>query len=134
MRRAHNKFCTCFKSPLYSIKHYFPTLKKFRKLRKKERQKIFHNESHCFIKFIGECCKTVLCDIVKLPNSAYEKLKRHKNIKEDLKYLANESIPIKQKRALLINKGGGFLSIILPVIASTIFGLIGNAALKHFQG
>lgn len=94
--RPHNKSCTCYNSSIKSIKHYLPILKKFRKLKKEERRTLFETQDPCFIKFIGECCKSVLCDIIKLPESAYHKLRRHKNIKTDLKYLANESIPIKK--------------------------------------
>lgn len=132
--KPHTTQCTCFQPAINSIKHYLPILRKFATLRKNQRKKLFEKQDKCFIKFIGECCKEVLCDHIKLPESDYKKLRRHTDIKKDLKFLASESIPIKRKRALLITKGGGFLSIILPALASSIFGLIGNAAIRHFQG
>jgi hypothetical protein len=132
--RPHSTRCRCYEPAIQSVKYYLPILKKFPRLRREQRKKLFEEGDKCFIKFIGECCKSVLCDIIKLPEKAYKKLKRHKDIKKDLKYLASDSIPVKRKRALLINKGGGFLSIILPALASSLFGLIGEAAIKHFQG
>jgi hypothetical protein len=133
MKRRHGNKCTCCASSKIATEYYQPLLKKFKRLNKAGRQKVFEECDQCFIKFIGETCKAVLCNYIKLPEYMYEKLRRHKNIKEDLKYLANESIPIKRKRALLLNKGGGFLSIILPALASSLISLIGNTIANHYS-
>jgi len=50
--------------------------------------------------------------------------------KKDLKLLASHRVSIRKKRAHLVRQGGGFLSLILPAIASALFGLLGNVISK----
>ena len=119
----HSRHCTCHERSFSSTKKYIPLLRKIAKSFKKVRANIFKKADCCAIKYIGQCAKCLLKDIIKLPDSKYRKLKNHK---EELIYLANDKIPIKDKRACLINKGGGFISIILPILTSAIAAVVGN--------
>jgi hypothetical protein len=89
----------------------------------KTNKDIFKTCNQCLINFVGECCRAVLCEVLPLPPHVYPKLKTHR---KDLLFLANPKIPLTKKRARLIKQGGGFLSLILPALASALFGALGN--------
>lgn len=134
MLRAHSKTCTCFKPVKESLIYYAPQLQKFKRLNQQQKKELFEQSDRCFIRFVGECCEALLTDAFELPKESYDKLKKHKNIIERLQALAHSGKSLKKKRALLIEKGGGFLSVILPALASAVIGLITNAVSKNFQG
>lgn len=119
----HTSDCGCFgKSKDAAIKHW-PLLYQVMQGVPKKNRDTFKKCNHCFINFLGECCRAVLCEIIPLSDETYQKLKPHK---KDLLFLANTKIPLKHKRARLIKQGGGFLSFILPALASALFGVLGN--------
>jgi hypothetical protein len=123
----HSPNCGCFgKSKDAAIKHW-PQLHELMQGVPKKNRKIFKTCNLCFINFVGECCKAVLCEIIPLTSETYTKLKPNR---KDLLYLANENIPLHNKRARLVKQGGGFLSLILPTLASALFGYIGNLISK----
>lgn len=131
---THGDPCTCDLKSKEQVEYYKATLEKIPSLSPSQRRRLFQKADTCFIKFVGECCKTVLCDITKLPDTVFKKLKKQKDIKKHLRFLSNKSNSIKKKRQLIIKKGGGFLSLILPAIASSLLGWAADAAIKHFQG
>jgi hypothetical protein len=73
------------------------------------------------IRLLSEICLNLLRGNVKLSPGQIHRLKRHKQI---LRSLATRNISVKEKRRKLIQRGG-FLPLVLPVIASTLAGLIG---------
>jgi hypothetical protein len=123
----HERNCGCFGKSKKAAEKYWPHLEKIMNGNLKKRKEVLKNCSHCAINFIGECCKAVLCDIIPLSNETYVKLKPHK---KDLLLLADNKVSIKKKRAQLLKQGGGFLSLILPALASALFGLLGNFVSK----
>lgn len=125
MRHARN--CGCYGKAKAAAEKYWPHLEKLMNGGLKTRKEVFKNCSHCAINFIGECCRAVLCDIIPLSEETYEQLKPHK---KDLLLLADNNVTIKKKRDRLIKQGGGFLSLILPALASALFGLVGNIVSK----
>jgi hypothetical protein len=119
----HSKNCGCFgKSRDAAVKHW-PMLYEVMQGNIKTNRDIFKTCNHCFINFVGECCRAVLCEVLPLTDDSYENLKPHK---KDLLLLANQKIPLKNKRARLVKQGGGFLSFILPALASALFSVLGN--------
>ena len=124
----HKKDCPCSDSALKATKHHLPILRKLLKAGKTSRKKIFEAADNCLIKYIASCCKGVLNGHIILPDKEYSKLPPYK---QDLLFLANSRAKLKDKRANLMKKGGGFLSIILPAITSALVGLFGNYLLKQ---
>jgi hypothetical protein len=119
----HSYKCGCVgKSKDAAIIHW-PHLYKLMQGVPKTNRDIFKGCSQCLITFVGECCRAVLCEVLPLPAHVYPKLKPHR---KDLLLLANPKISIARKRDRLIKQGGGFLSLILPALASALFGALGN--------
>lgn len=74
------------------------------------------------IKSLCECVLNLLKGNIPLTQYQKRKLKPHKR---SLRKLADKSIPLYKKRRLLVNqKGGGFLSVLLPAAISVISSLI----------
>jgi len=127
----HKKSCTCYQSSDIAARQHWPLLRKLQKGGKSARKRFFKTADNCVIKYVGECCQAVLKEIIKLPEEVYAKLTPYK---KELLYLADAKTRLRDKRKLLVKKGGGFLSLILPALASSLFGLIGNAVIRHYQG
>lgn len=122
MREHHERNCKCKATSKVCAQHNFPTLSKICKVTSaKRRKEHFKRASTCLIKFVGECCRAVLKEIIVLPEEKYPKLR---NYKKDLLTLASQRNSLKSKREHLVNQGGGFLSFILPVLAAALSGLI----------
>lgn len=81
------------------------------------------------MKYICDCSKGVLHHHIRFPKDTYRKLKPYK---DDLLLLVNKKTSQKAKREALVNKKGGFLPLILPALASAVFGIIGNLISKRF--
>lgn len=86
-------------------------------LRKKILQKI---DIKC-IKAICECCLNTLQGNVPLTKSQKKSLSRHKST---LRKLQDRKVSLVKKRKLIIQKGGGFLSVLIPAALSVISSLI----------
>lgn len=87
------------------------------KLQKQLLKKI---DSRC-IKTICECTLNTLKGNIRLSKKQKKSLSKHKNT---LRTLAFKKLSLKKKRNLLVQKGGGFLSLLLPSAISLISGLI----------
>lgn len=73
------------------------------------------------IKTLCECVLNVLCGNIPLTKSQKDRLYPHK---ESLRKLSKKKIPLYKKKKILIQKGEGFLSVLLPAAISVITSLI----------
>lgn len=73
------------------------------------------------IKTLCECVLNVITGNVPLTKTQKNRLAPHKNC---LRKLSNKKTPLYKKKSLLIQKGEGFLSILLPAAISVISSLI----------
>ena len=123
----HSSQCGCIGSARDACHIHWPNLLKIIEGDENKRRNLFSTADHCFISFVGECCRAFLCEIIKVPKKNVSPLSQYK---KDLKLLASHRVSIRKKRAHLVRQGGGFLSLILPAIASALFGLLGNVISK----
>lgn len=86
-----------------------------------EKKYIIENCKKCLIKAISEIVRNCLLGNIPMEKCRKNKLKRYKNL---LLKLANKSKPLEVKRSLIIQKGTGFLSILLPIALETVRILI----------
>jgi hypothetical protein len=77
-----------------------------------QRRKILKNSKKCLIKAISEIVLNCLLGNIPMNECRRNKLKIYKNL---LKKLANRTTSLDFKRKLILQKGSGFLSILLPV-------------------
>ena len=128
-KKLHDINCKCNAPKIEAAKHHWPILKKLQRGGGgiEKRRAIFNHSKNCMIKFIGQCCRAVLTDVIKLLENNYKKLGKNLN---DLIFLADKNKSVKSKRSLLVNQGGGFLSLILPALASALFRVLGNIFTK----
>ena len=108
--------------------HFEPIIKQLCKATCKKRRTLLNNSNECLIKYISDCCVGVLSRKINFPNKFYPHLQKHQN---DLLYLAQTYPSIRKKKERLIRQSGGFLSILLPALASSLFGLITNLVSAH---
>ena len=80
--------------------------------------------SSSVIKTLCECAINVLRGNIPLTKSQKNRLSTHKR---SLRKLSNKKIPLYKKRQLLVQRGDGFLSILLPTAISVISSLIHGA-------
>lgn len=111
----HPKGCVCFKDSKTRTRHYLPHLRNICRHNKTTRCNVIEGSKPCVIKFIGQCCHALLRKHIQLPPSKYIKLRKYR---EDILYLANPKTSLRQKRARLIEKRGGFLPFLIPALAS----------------
>jgi hypothetical protein len=71
----------------------------------------------------------VLKNHIRFPKTIYKRLRKYRN---DILFVANKKNSLKAKRATLLDKSGGFLPLILPALASAVFGVLGNIISKKF--
>uniref|UniRef100_A0A2L2YW30 Uncharacterized protein n=1 Tax=Parasteatoda tepidariorum TaxID=114398 RepID=A0A2L2YW30_PARTP len=73
------------------------------------------------IKTLCECVLNVLCGNIPLTKSQKNKLAPHK---ESLRKLSKKKLSLYKKKKILVQKGEGFLSFLLPAAISVISSLI----------
>jgi hypothetical protein len=95
--------------------------------KKKLRQKIIEGSDKDFIYAILECVFNVVNGNVRLDNKNFEKLKQFKTV---FKHLLNKNLALKQKKKILIQKGG-FLQFLIPAIITGISSIISAAISKN---
>ena len=105
------------------IKRNFNALQVLNKASPKLRKAIIANSESELIIALCEIIANVLSGTVKLSSLQKQKLGPHKS---SLRHLANKRVGIKEKRKLLVQKGG-FLSALLPPALTLLATLIGNA-------
>lgn len=90
----------------------------------KNSKKIIQKAPNSVIKSLCECVLNVLHGNVPLTKKQLEHLSKHKRC---LRKLSVRNIPLYEKRRILVQKGDGFLSVLLPAAVSIISSLIHGA-------
>lgn len=75
-----------------------------------------------FLRAIAECCDNLLRGNIKIAQNFLVKLKQHKKY---IRFLADSSIKLRQKKQLIVNKG----ATLIPLILSPLLPLL----YKHFN-
>ena len=73
------------------------------------------------IKAISECCHNLLCGNIKISKGQKKTLTPYKTV---LRTLAQKRVPLSKKRDLLVQKGNGILSILIPAAITAISSLL----------
>lgn len=73
------------------------------------------------IHLLSEIALNTLKGNIKLTPSLFKKIKKSRIV---LRKLSNKKIPSSTKKNLIVQQGGGFLSILLPAVLSAIPSLI----------
>ena len=87
----------------------------------KQRRALLQAADSKLLKAICECVLNVLRGTVKLNPSQKRKLRRHK---DSLRQLADKRIPLKRKKNLIVQKGEGFLGILLAPVLQQLASLL----------
>jgi hypothetical protein len=90
----------------------------------KLRKAILENADRDLVHAIAECCINFLYNKLNISNESVDKLRRRKNV---IRSLAHSKTPISKKKKLLVQSGGGFLSLLLPAAISLIASLINSS-------
>jgi len=98
--------------------------------RKNHKCQLLKKLTKCQLQFISDCCKGILHRHITFPVETYKKLKR---FRKDIILLADVKKSLKTKRAAIVKKNGGFLSLILPALATAVFSLVGNLISKKIN-
>ena len=106
------------------IKRNFDSLRMLQKANPKLRKAIIENSKADLIIALCEIIENTLHGTVKLNEVQKKKLKRYGQI---LRHVANRGVTIKEKKKLLVQRGG-FLSVILPPAIALVSALISHAA------
>jgi hypothetical protein len=125
----HGASCACALPMKERTAHYFPQLQKICNAKKVKKDLLLEKTSNCLIYYLSDCCKGVLKNHIRFPKRIYKKLSKFRN---DILLVANKKSSLKTKRAALLQKNGGFLPLILPALASAVFGVLGNLISKKF--
>jgi hypothetical protein len=82
-----------------------------------QRRKILKNSKKCLIKAISEIVLNCLLGNISMNECRRNKLKKYKTL---LNKLANRTTSLNFKRKLILQRGSGFLSILLPVALEAV--------------
>jgi hypothetical protein len=115
--------CVCSKDIETKTKYFLPQLKRICRAKKTEREVLLKQLSPCGVRYICDCSLALLSDVIQLPTNVYKKLSKYK---EDLLYLVKKRPSLRQRRARLVEKQGGFLPFLLPALVSGIASLGGK--------
>jgi hypothetical protein len=114
--------CCCNQTPEERCKHFLPTLKLLSDASPSKRVQLVRQA-----RLLSECGLNVLKGNVKLNKNQYATLKPHKRV---LLSVSHPSASLKDRRAALTKKKGGFLPVVLPIILSALSGFAGQAVAK----
>jgi hypothetical protein len=82
------------------------------------------NVDNDIIKLLSEMSLNTLRGNVPLKSSQWRALRKYKQI---LRYLMDRTTPLHQKRSFLSKQQrGGFLPLLIPIIASAVGGVLNN--------
>lgn len=91
-------------------------------LKKTKRKAVFLRKCpNHVIKCVCECALNLLKGNIPLTIRQKNKLNTHKRV---LRQLGDKKVPLFKKRRLLIQKGDGFLSVLIPAAVSVLSTLI----------
>lgn len=85
------------------------------------RKAILSNATIGTINDIGECCLNTLSGNVKLSASDRAQLRRYRNY---IRRVGSRQVSAKKRRQLLIQRGGNFLPILLPLALTVVERLV----------
>lgn len=102
-----------------SAKEHVEHLKLLAKSRSKAT--ILRKCPNSLIKALCECCINILNGNVPLSKHQKNKLSPYRKI---VRNLGKKSVPLYKKRRLLVQKGEGFLSFLIPAAVSVLSSLI----------
>lgn len=133
VKRKHPSACPiCKKNIKNRIIHFLPQLYKIRHAKRAQRLNLIRKADHCLLKFLSDICFGILKKVVVFPKEVYKRLSEYEPVIYKLGH--STKLPDHKKRELLIQKDGGFLPLILPALASAVFGIIGNLISKKING
>lgn len=104
-------------------KKYVTLLDALRHSNKEQRVALLKTADKKLIKCICECALNVLRGVVSLKNCQLNKLKKHKNILRKLASKSKNKNSWKNKKRVIVQKGGSFLPFLLQPILDGILKL-----------
>lgn len=110
-----------------ALKKYFVVLEHLASVTSKKDRSVLlriFSRNPLFIKALREICSNTVKGQLNLSKTDKNRLRKHKDI---ISCLATKGKPVKRK---LIQSGSGFLSIILPLVASVVGSLLNGAQQK----
>lgn len=125
MKHPHS--CPCSLPLEERIKFFYPQITSVCRANRKRKRDLLSSAQPCFFNFVSDCSRGILQKHIQFPVHVYKKLRK---FRDDLLILANRKTSNKNRKALLVDKNGGFLPLILPALASALFGLLGNVISK----
>lgn len=88
-----------------------------------QRRRLIEGADPKIIKLICEISHNILQKNVNISPSQFDHLKSYRHC---MRKLINRKLPIENKKKILINQKGGFLSLLIPIISSLAGGLLGT--------
>lgn len=101
------------------LKRQCALIKHLNESNSKERKKIVEVVGKEFINTCRDCCLNILQGSVELPPQSLKKLRRHKAI---IRGVADKKTNHKRARKLLLK--GGFLNLLIPILAGVANSLL----------
>lgn len=77
------------------------------------RNKILMTGHNDLIRCLSECCLNVIKGNVKLSSDEKKRLKRHRKL---IRALSKKKVSLKNKRNLLLQKGGALPALLIPIL------------------
>ncbi len=99
------------------------TLLSLHKCKPTQRKAMLSSVGNDIIKALSEASYNTLRGNIPLSSAQFRRLKKHKQM---MRTMAHKSISLREKRRLLVNQKGGFLPALIPILASTVGGILGN--------
>jgi hypothetical protein len=98
-------------------------LRLLHKTKPRERSALLAGVEDDIIKVLTEMVHNTLRGNVPLTRAQWQRLHKYKQM---LRTLSNRSVSLREKRSLLVKpqRGGGFLPILLPLVASAVGGVV----------
>ena len=103
------------------IKRNSDFLKALRKCTPAQPKAILETTHDDLLETLRECCMNVYLKTIKVSPRV---LKRLAPFKEELRFLADNRNPLNQRKEVLLQKGEGFLPLILAPIVEQLAGLL----------
>lgn len=125
----NSKRCSCKSDLGERIKEHAPLLKILSEAGQRESAVIIRKAPHCFIRFLCECVLNILKGKLELKPNQYKKLRPHKRL---LLKLSEPSLPLTERREVLLKKKGGALPGLIPILLSGLTGIAADLIGKLF--
>ena len=103
------------------VKKNFNLLTFLGKCKNKSRQVILKESDRELVDAICDCVLNICNGVIPINTRVKTKLRNHKN---KLRQLIDKKSSTKKKRHILIQDGGSFLAVLLPIVTSAIASLL----------